>query len=524
MTAQPSVKLRDYQLRDLEAVRAAMRQYRSVLLRQPCGAGKGTLASFITHSAAVRGKRIIFLVNRRALVHDMADRLKRLGVPHGVIMGNDPRRAPWQPVHVASVDTLHRRQHVPKADLLIIDECRFAISPIWRKVVDRYPDAKILGLDATPTRTDNRGLGEMFDYMVQGPSVEELIAKGHLVRSRTFAGKSPDTSNVRHTGGEFNEQALAAVCDQKKLIGDIVDNWKLLSPGRKTVAFGVNKSHASNIAEQFRCAGVNFAYVDDKTSDDERKKIWDDLDYGQLLGIASIGVIGFGWDHPIVSTVIQGRPTESLSVDIQQIGRGSRPYKDKDFFLVLDHASNYTRHGFYEDPRTWSLEGEAVSAGDREASVRVTYCRQCFGTFRTGPTICPYCGAPIVAEERKVIVEEGQLEEVRPRMVCDACRREMPGAAAGDPCAGVSEWGEFGEIGVGLPYGACPGVARRAYEVRALHADPEIAALQKTAAERAYKSGWVWLRLKDLARQRGHSEGWVYKVMKEMKQGNSAAM
>src|SRR5271165_1267110 len=160
--------LRDYQVTDLNLIREALRLHRSVLLVQPTGAGKGTLAAHIVHSAAAKGKNIIFLVNRRAIVTDFSKRLDKLGIEHGVIMAGNPSK-PWLNVHVASIDTLRRRERVPKADLLVLDEAHFAVSDGWKKVLDKYPDTKRLCMTATPIRLDGQGLGHIADAMVTGP-------------------------------------------------------------------------------------------------------------------------------------------------------------------------------------------------------------------------------------------------------------------------------------------------------------------------------------------------------------------
>jgi DNA repair protein RadD len=170
--------LRDYQDEDLRRVRVALRSHRSVLLVQPTGAGKGTLAAHIVDTVTSAGRRVNFLVNRKTLVDDMSDRVTALGIPHGVIMGKDKRYNPERLCQVASIDTITRREDKPAADLLILDEARFSVTPTWDKVLDYYPQAKILGLDATPMRADGRGLGEVFETMVQGPSVADLIRKG----------------------------------------------------------------------------------------------------------------------------------------------------------------------------------------------------------------------------------------------------------------------------------------------------------------------------------------------------------
>ena len=406
--------LRDYQERDLDAVRAAFREHRAVLLVQPTGAGKGTLASYIVQSATAKGKRTLFTVGRRALVHDMAGRLERLGIRFGVIMGTDPRRDDTLPVQVASIDTLRRRETLPLADLIVVDEAHGAVSPGYKAVLDRYPEARILGLTATPIRLDQRGLGEMFEAMVVGPSVETLISQGWLVPSQTFAGPVPDVSTVTSTAGDFNQRQLAEVCDRKNLVGDIVTTWQRLASDRKTVSFGVNQHHAQSIAESFRSAGVECAYVDADTPDDERDRIWKDLDFGGLRVVSSVGVISLGWDHPIVSCCILARPTESKQLHLQQLGRGCRPYPGKSSLRALDHAGNTHRHGFYEEPREWTLSGLTVrtpAVGD--IIVSITTCRRCFGTFRANVDTCPYCGAPVQRQVRRIMVEPGQLEEMQ---------------------------------------------------------------------------------------------------------------
>lgn len=404
--------LRDYQQHDLNELRHAFRSYRSVLLVQPTGAGKGSLASFIVQSAAARGHNTLFLVNRRTLVHDMSHRLDRLGVDHGIIMAAHPRRRPWLHTHIASVDTLHRRPNPPKASLLIVDEAHFAVSPSFKSVLDKYPDAKVLCMTATPIRVDSRGLGEICEYMVQGPSVQQLIDLGYLVPSRVFAPSNPNVSGVKKTGGDFNQKALAAVCDRARLIGDIVSHWKKFASDRKTAVFAVDQNHARHLADQFQAAGADFAYVDANTPDDERDQIWDGLDNGNLRGVVSVGVISYGWDHPIVSCVVMARPTESLNLHLQQIGRGSRPHPGKKDLLILDHASNTLRHGFYEDDREWSLDG-GVIAKSAEPSLSVATCKKCYGTFRRGPLRCPYCNWEMERQARTVQVDAGTLEEIK---------------------------------------------------------------------------------------------------------------
>jgi superfamily II DNA or RNA helicase len=344
----------------------------------------------------------------------MSQRLDRLGIDHGIIMGADKRRKPWLPTHIASIDTLHRRETVPEAQLLIVDEAHFAVTETWKGALARYPEAKVLGMTATPIRLDGRGLGEVFEVMVQGPQVNELIKMGHLVPSRLIQPPGPNVSGVRRIGGDFNSKALAEVCDQKVIIGNIVQHWKKYAADRKTVSFAVNRAHAEHIAEMFRCEGVDCAYVDCNTSDEDRDRIWDELDNGNLRVVSSVGIISYGWDHPAVSAVIGARPTESTGLWLQQIGRGSRPHPEsnKQNLLILDHAGNTQRLDvLYEDDRKWSLDGKVLESG-RAAPVRT--CPECYATFPAGHKTCPYCGADLAKQEDRSVPQiDGELEEYK---------------------------------------------------------------------------------------------------------------
>jgi DNA repair protein RadD len=426
------VSLRIYQEHDLLEVREKFRLCRAVLLVQPTGAGKGFLAAHIVRTASGRSFRVMFLVNRRALVNDMSKRVSKLGLEHGVIMGDDPRYNLDHPVQVASIDTIYRRQNLPPADLLIIDEARFAVTPTWMKVVALYPNAKILGLDATPMRTDGMGLGHLFQAMVQGPSVENLIGQGYLVPSVVFRPQgAPSLSGVQKQGGEFNQKQLAEVCDKPKLVGDVVEQWKKRAQDRKTAAFCVNKHHALQVAEKFRCAGFDWAYVDDETSDNERDHIWEDFDNGNLNGVSSVGVISYGWDHSICSCVISAAATESVSRWRQTLGRGGRIHPGKTDFFVLDHFDNSGRlNAFFEDQVEWSLDGKAIR-DTGETSGSVSMCRKCFASFRSGPFKCPYCGAEIPKQVRRIQTVKGELEEER--------RRQQKQEAIAEWQSGVAE-------------------------------------------------------------------------------------
>lgn len=425
------MNLRPYQETSTAQLREGLRTHQAGLLVQPCGSGKGTQISYMVNRAVARGLSVIFAVHGKALVHDMSERVRKLGIPHGVLLGGH-RRERWHSVQVASIDTLHRMQYPPKADLLIIDEAHMALSPTWRKTIEKYPSSKIIGCTATPIRLDRQGLGRqsggLFDFMVLGPNEQELIDMGFLVPSRVLAPPPPaDLGNVGKVAGEFNSKQQASVCDKAKVIGDIVEHWRKHAEPRAgaTAAFGVDQAHANHIAEQFRVNGFDWAYVDAETPDVDRNRIWGDLDRRNIRGVSSVGVISVGWDHPAVDCLISARKTASLGLWKQMLGRGSRPHPGKKNFLVLDHVGNSHYHapyGLFESAVDWQLDGEAVNRSN-EKSISVSTCKRpalvngemkmpCYATFKTGPTECPYCGLVLLKEARKIEQVAGDLQEI----------------------------------------------------------------------------------------------------------------
>ncbi len=447
-----SIILRPRQVTFKTECRQELRRVRSVLGVAPCGFGKGVIEADMVNSALAKGKYVLFIVRGRDRVFDMDQRVTSIGVPHGVLMGGEKRER-WHKAQVASSDTVARMRHKPLADFILVDEAHLGCSPTFRGVLDSYPDAKVLGFTATPMLGSGRPLGRssggIFDAMVRGPSVKELINEGFLVRSRVFAPPSPEKLNElkKKKTGEFDENEGAAICDTTKIIGDIIDNWKkIVNYQRKTISFGFNQAHAFHIAEKFREAGVNWAYVDADTPEGDihtpgtRKFIWHQYDHGDLVGISSCRVTEIGWDHSICKAIILASKIGSFPTYHQRLGRAGRMHAGYTDFFALDHCNNVAEHArlgpFFESDIDWQLDGEAVVPG--EATKRVSQCKRpvqipdsgvpswfkgdiskdgrfmlcCFGTFPPGPDCCPYCGIPLETQERKIETEEGDLPEL----------------------------------------------------------------------------------------------------------------
>lgn len=419
--------LRDYQLADIQALRDGIsRGVRRQLLVEPTGAGKGTSITYIIQRSVANGKRVMFLCNRRILIEDMSRRVDALGIAHGVIMADHQRNRPFEPVQVASIDTLQRRPaaRLPKADILIIDEAHFAVSPVWLKVLERYPQAVVLGATATPCRLDSKGLGHIFQEMVMGPTVADLTTRGYLVPARTFAPPLKGVEKVRKS----TEADIARFMQDAKrhITGDAVDHWKQLAKGMPTVAFCCTIEHSLETRNKFRDAGIRAEHVDCNTPSVERDRMWERLKGGDVEIVTSVGIISFGWDCPPVSCAVLLRPTASLALHLQMCGRILRPYPGKPYALILDHAGNTHEHGTVEEPRQWDLKDGLVQQQKEEDGGSNRSCKVCFNIYPSTMDVCPVCGAPYEVKKRVIAVRPGQLEEIAPVnwFICLACNHK----------------------------------------------------------------------------------------------------
>lgn len=427
------MKLRPYQEDLINRTRQALRRHKRVLMQAPTGAGKTAITVFMMGRAAEQGNKSFFLIHQNELLSQTSKALWQQRLEHGLIVSG--KRISSLPAQVASVQTLvNRLDKYSEPDLIIIDECHRSAAATYRKVLDAYPNARVIGLTATPQRTDNKGLDDIYGEIVQGPTIRQLIDAGYLCDYEIFAPPSTlDLSSVKTKMGDYDKAELEQQVDKPTITGDAVATYRKHASGKRAAVMCVSIAHAEHVRDSYLAAGVPAEMLEGKMTNKERDAVINRLRSGETLIVTAVNLLIEGLDVPGIEVVQWLRPTQSLIVFMQGNGRGFRPADGKDKLIILDQVANFSRHGLPDDDREWSLEGKKgrKRKKDEDPDVNVQQCKHCFHVFRPGVDACPSCGQPVEKKEpRKIEVVDGDLE----RVDVEAMRKEkkkQQGAARG---------------------------------------------------------------------------------------------
>jgi superfamily II DNA or RNA helicase len=404
------MNLRPYQQQLVTDIRLQYQLgHRKVLAVLPTGAGKTVCFSHIAQAAAKKGNRVLIAVHRQELL-DQACRA--LPMPHGVIAANRAMDLSAA-VQVASVQTLARRLHKLPRDffqLVIIDEAHHSNAGTWAKVLEHFQQAHLLGVTATPIRLDGRGLGEHYQAMVEGPSAAWLTDNGYLAPARVLAPPGFDTTGLRKRMGDFDTKEAEHRIGT--IMGDAVSHYRKHLDGQTAIAFCCSVAHAEAVASLFQCNGIPAASIDGSMTSEQRRDLLQALGTGRIRILTSCALIGEGVDVPSVGGCILLRPTASVALHLQMIGRCLRPQPGKRA-VVLDHVGNTIRMGHHLEPRDWTLDG--IKKRDRDKAPSVKVCPQCFAAMASQAKQCGECGHQFAPEARELQQVEGELVEVAAR-------------------------------------------------------------------------------------------------------------
>jgi len=488
---QTCYDLRSYQYSLVQQIFAYWhREVLRVLLQLPTGGGKTVVFSRIALEFVLKGEKVLVLVHREELLLQAKEKLESVTeMPVGVIKAgyqNNPNCL----IQVASVQTLIRRKCLPEASLIVIDEAHHSCSRSYTQILEAYPTAYILGVTATPARIDGRGFKFLFDSLVPGPSVQELIDTGHLSGFKLFAATHPiETKGVKTTAGEFNQKDLAERVNTSQVRGDLIKTYRDHANGKKTVVFCVSVEHSKTSALAYNEAGIPAEHLDGETPADERRTILTRFAAGEILVLCNCGIVSEGFDIPSIEAVQIVRPTKSLPLWLQMVGRALRPHPRKEYAVIIDHTQNWFFHGLPDEDREWSLD--PVSLKVKKWALQ---CPECNHIFK-----------PLPHEQKQLIAN------------CPNCQ--------------VNFEFEVGKGGDPPPARLITQDQQVQLEEVLLEADPEILSelhhFKKLQEAKGYKSSWVYFKLvesrpnlglaelRECARLLGYKPGWAWHKFQE---------
>ncbi len=423
------VQLRDYQEKGLDLLRKSiMSGHKRPICVMPTGAGKTILFGRIVYNALQNGKRLALFAHRRNLIFQMRNSLiKHYGIEPGIIMaGEEPDRS--KPVQIISKDTYIRRleivekqygaqAHKVEADILIIDECHLSITKTYQRIISHYQDSNIIGFTATPCRSDGRGLGIIYDDLIDVVDTRTLMEQGYLVPVRYFVPMEADLQKLGVKGWDYDMDKADKMFNQPKIVGNIVEHWLKYGEDRKTIVFAINVKHSRKICQDFEKHGIKTWHLDAHSSDEERENAFRAMESGAIKIISNVGLYREGLDVPNIGCVIMARPTKSLGLWRQCGGRGLRPAPGKADLILFDFAGIVETLGFLDDKIHWVLDANekpwVQKRKDKDKKQRIKTCKVC-GMIYEEDTLCPTCGSEPRKPVRDVETVDGELKALSP--------------------------------------------------------------------------------------------------------------
>lgn len=360
--------LRDYQIKNKQRICELWAEKKSVMLQMPTGTGKTRLFSSLLKDIQIYASdhkleiNCLVMVHRMELVDQIVRELKKsYGLISGVIQAGY-KQEPELNIQVASVQTLSRRLEIWKKknfDIVIVDEAHHVPAESYRAILKSFPDAKVLGVTATPYRLSGEGFTDIFEELIVSPSVKQFIEKGTLsgydyysVRQNSDIQRELDSVKTLQNG-DYTDADMSRICDNDHIRAQIVETYQKYAPGKKGIIYTINKKHNCNLCEDFNRVGVRTVAIDSSTPKDVRNAYIDSFKAGEIDIICNVNIFSEGFDCPDIEFIQLARPTQSLSMYLQQVGRGLRISVGKEKCIFLDNVGLYNRFGLPSANRKW---------------------------------------------------------------------------------------------------------------------------------------------------------------------------
>lgn len=316
-------------------------------------------------------------------------------------------------VTLGMVQTIVRRlDRTPQPELIVIDESHHILASSYKKIIEYFHEARVIGFTATPVRINGGGLGDINDTLIEKVDAKWLIENNFLSPYKYFAPEVIQTNNldIKRTG-EYDITQLDEQFNQRKVWGDVIKHYRKLADGEQAILYASSLYQSQKMAASFEQVGITAAHIDGKTPKTERDHIIQQFRNGEIKVLCNLDLIGEGFDVPDCSTVIMLRPTQSLSLYIQQSMRGMR-YRPEKTSIIIDHVGNVSRFGLPDMERTWTLEPKKGS-NSKKAEAPVKICPDCFMTVLSSNKQCEHCGHEFKVEAKPIQIDDAaELQEI----------------------------------------------------------------------------------------------------------------